>query len=393
MTDRYDYPLPSLAVNIDVIEIETNGTYTGSFDIKNTGGGTLCGRIHSRCAGLVFNPANFDGNNQTIAYTFTAPAKGFDTGQTIESQVYITSNGGEVTLPVKIKLTKMSISTEEGIVITGLQDFYQYANAYPAQARRLFVDSDFYMLLLAIGYEYMEVYEALHKDANRERAIDNFFILSGLKGKTTLSIAEKKLEFIQKTNDNEMLYGHIVVEKSDNGYVEAPITAQGESSWLNFYASKLIQSDFKDALSTAVHFSVDPMMIKGAFAREVVTIGTEPLEDNTVEITYRRAAPIVVRLNRSAYGYADKGTIAVTNNTGKDMRVEVSCPESYIRFSARSYLIGASGEIPFNVKLSALLNAQLFFRKQPYMKTVIEVKSTMPGQVYNRQLPIIVGEW
>ena len=393
MTDRYDYPLPSLAVNIDAIEIETNGTYEGSFDIKNTGGGTLCGKINSRCVGLVFTPAEFDGNSQTVTYTFAAPSAGFDTGQTIESQVFITSNGGEVTLPVTIKLTKMSISTEEGVAITCLQDFYHYANAYPTQARRLFVDSDFYMLLLAIGYEYMEVYEALHKDANRERAMDNFFILSGLKGKTTLLIAEKKLEFTQNPNDSEMLYGNIVVEKSDSGYVEAPITVQGESPWLNFYASKLIQSDFKDALSTAVHFSVDPVMIKRTYAREFVTIGTEPSEENTVEITYRRTAPIVVGLSRSAYGYADKGTIAVTNNTGKDMRVEVSCPDSYIRFSARSYLVGASGEIPFDVKLSALLNAQLFFRKQPYMTTVIEVKTTMPGQVYNRQLPVIVGEW
>ena len=393
MTSRFDYPLPRLDINTGAIDIETNDKYEGTFTIKNTGGGTLSGQILSRCAGLVFNPAEWIGNTQMIAYTFNAADAGLTTGQSIESHVYISSNGGEQMLPVVAKLTKMSIVTSEGFTITNLQEFYQYASSHPAQARRLFVVSEFYALLLAIGYEYMEVYESLHKDANRERALDNFFILSGLKGKTTFSVEDTSLKFVQNPNDNALLYGHITVQKSDNGYVEAPITLRDNSPWLNFYASKLVQSDFKETLGTMVNFSIDPMQVTGAYARELVTIGTQPSGENTVEIEYRRAAPIVLWLNRAAYGYEDKGVIQVTNNTGKDMKVEIHCPESYVRFSARSYLVGTYGEIPFNIKLSAFLSAQLFFRKLPYMKTEIEVRANVQGKAYRKLLPIIVGQW
>jgi len=393
MTSRFDFPLPRLDISTSFIDIETNDKHEGSLTIKNAGGGTLSGQVLSRCAGLVFSPAEWVGNTQTIAYTFKAADAGLTTGQSIESHVYISSNGGEQKLPVTAKLTKMSIVTAEGFAIANLQEFYEYANSYPAQARRLFVDSEFYMLLLAIGYEYMEVYESLHKDANRERALDNFFILSGLKGKTTFSVEDTGLKFVQNPNDNDLLYGHITVQKSDNGYVEAPITIKDNSPWLNFYASKLVQSDFKETLGTMVNFSIDPMQVTGAYARELVTIGAQPCEENTVEIEYRRATPVVSQLNRAAYGYEDKGVIQVTNNTGKDIKVEIHCPESYVRFSARSYLVGEYGEIPFDIKLSAFLSAQLFFRKLPYMKTVIEVRANVQGKAYKKLLPVVVGQW
>jgi len=393
MTDRFDFPLPRLDISTDCIDIETNDKHEGSFTIKNTGGGTLSGQILSRCAGLIFEPTEWVGNMQTVAFTFNAADAGLTTGQSMESHVYISSNGGEIKLPVAAKLTRMSIVTAEGYAITNLQEFYEYAQDYPAQARRLFVESEFYMLLLATGYAYMEVYESLHKDPNRERSMDNFFILSGLKGKTTFDLADTGLKFVQNLNDNDLLYGHITVQKSDNGYVEAPITLRDNAPWLNFYASKLVQSDFKETLGTMVNFSIDPMQVNGTYARELVTIGTQPTPENTVEIEYRRATPLVLRLDRAAYGYGDRGAIQVTNNTGKDMKIEVHCPDSYVRFSARSYLVGAYGQIPFNIKLSAFLSTQLFFRKLPYMKTNIEVRANVQGQAYRKLLPIIVGQW
>ena len=393
MTDRYDHPLPRLAIDIDAIDIETNDRHEGHFTIKNTGGGTLSGKILSRCPGLTFSPAEFTGNRQNIVYTFNAADAGLITGQSMDAHFYISTNGGERKLPVTAKLTKMAIDTAEGVTITNLQEFYDYAQDYPAQARRLFVDSNFYMLLLATGYEYMEVYESLHKDANRERAVDNFFILSGLKGKTTLSVMDSSLKFVQNPNDTAMLDGHITVEKSDSGYVEAPIVAKWGAPWLNFYASKLVQSDFKETLATRVNFSIDPLQIAGTYARELVTIGAAPSEENTVEIVYNRAAPVAMQLDRATYSYEDRGVIQVTNNTGKDMKVEVFCPESYVRFSARSYLVGAYGNIPFEVKLPTLLSAQRLFKKAPYMKTAIEVRIMIGGRPMRKVLPVLVGEW
>ena len=378
-------PLPILQVSTDSIEIETKDNYTGNFSLKNIGGGILSGQIFSRTAGLVFDPIAWEGNS-TITYTFNSQDAGLSPGQEITGHAFISYNGGEVKLPVTAKLTKMSISTVEGYTIANLHDFFNYAKLHPDQARRIFVDSEFYMLLLALEYEFVEVYESLHKDSNRERALDNFFILSGLKAKTAITVPEKKLDFIYKPYEKDHIHGHIVVEKSEPGYVEAAVTSS--APWINCFASRVISSDFKDGEKATIHFSIDPAQIDSAYAREQVTIG-----DNTVEITCRRLAPITFVLNRTNFRYEDEGIIRVLNNTGRDIRVEVFCPESYVRFSARSYLIGAIGEIPFNIKLSAFLSAQLFFRKLPYMKTAIEIKATSPGKVFAKNLPIIAGEW
>jgi len=387
--ERFDHPIPSLGVGIDAINIETKDRHEGNFTIKNLGGGVLSGKILSRCPGLVFTPTQWEGNRQTITYTFNATAAGLATGQGIEGHVFVSSNGGETKIPVTARLAKMSIATAEGNTIANLQDFYEYAQTHPANARRMFVDSEFYMLLLALGYEYMEVYESLHKDSNRERALDNFFILSGLKGKTTMFMRNKGLEFVQKPYDTSMLYGSITVQKSDMGYIEAAITTKNNSPWLNFYASRLIQSDFDEDLTAVVNFSIDPLKVYRSYARELVNIGP----DNTIEIEYRRTAPVILRLNRIALRYEDSGVIEVINNTGSDVRIEVFCPESFVRFSAKSYLVGEYGEIPFDVKPSAFLSAQLFFRKLPYMKTAIEIKAMAPGLMHNKQIPLIVGEW
>ena len=388
MTDRFDTPLPIQNISIDAFNIETKDKYNSSFVIRNTGGGILNGKILSRCPGLTFDPPQWENNRQTITYTFNAAKAGLATGESIEGHVFVSGNGGEARLPVSARLTKMSVTTAEGLTIANLQDFFEYAQTHPAQARRLFVDSEFYMLLLGIGYRYMEVYESLHKDSNRERAMDNFFILSGLKGKTTISVCDTCLEFDQKPDNSDIVQGSIKVQKSDTGYIEAPIVIQNNSQWLNCYASRLISGDFDQDLTAAVNFSIDPGKITTSYARDVVTIGTEQ-----TEIVYRRTAPVIVRANRTALRYEDKGAIEVINNTGADIKVEVFCPESYVRFTARSYIVGKYAEIPFQIKLSAFLSAQLFFRKTPYMETVLEVKAIADGQVYKKIIPLVVGEW
>jgi len=386
LSEKYELPLPALSADTTAVFIETTDTYTGRFHIKNTGGGVLRGEILSRLSGLTFEPQKFEGNT-TITYTFNAQTAGLDIGESVMSRFFITTNGGEAEIPVTAKLTKMSITTPDGNTIANISDFYDYSLSHPAQARRMFTDSEFYMLLLATGYKYMEVYESLHKDANRERAMDNFFVLSGLKGRTWLEIAgEERHEFSRTPDDNEKISGEIILTKSDGGYVEAPLSFS--APWLSFSSGKLAASDFDETNTAAITFTIDPAKIKGNIAREEIIIGTD-VARCSAEIIYRRLPPFVFRMNRSTYRYSDRGTIEVTNNTGEPARLEIFCPENYVRFAATTYKIPARGEIPFDIKLSAFTNAQMFFRKLPFMKANIEIKC---GD-FKKILPLTVGEW
>ena len=177
--NRFDHPMPILDIDTHHITIEAKDSFDGKIKIKNTGGGLLEGNILSRCPGLTFTPESFKSNRKTITFEFDPKEAGLGIGETLSGAAYISSNAGEIEIPISIKTTKMSISTTDGYTIANLDDFYEYSLKNPTQAKRIFTDSEFYMLLLAIGYEYMEVYESLHKDANRDRAMDNFSYCRG----------------------------------------------------------------------------------------------------------------------------------------------------------------------------------------------------------------------
>lgn len=396
MDDRFEYPLPVLSVNTDLLVIETKDRYEGWIKIKNTGGSTLSGRILSRSRSITFEPSTWESNEADIAYRFTPDASdGWKPGDVLDTCAIICSNGGEKKIHITVKLTKMAITTPENITVANVRDFYDYAAKYPAQARRLFTDSEFYMLLLATGFEYMEAYEQLHKDMNRDRAMDNFFILAGLKKKTSLSVPKRYLEFTRKPIDTAMIYGNFLVHKSDSGFFEAPLTTQNNAPWLALSADRLITSDFNDADAAVVNFSIDPLRIRGRYAREMVIIGAEAETDgeNAVELVFKRLAPLTVRLPREAYHFEDQGVVEVVNNTGGDLLLELFCEDSFVRFAARKYYVGERHEVPFDIKLSAFMAAQLMFRKLPFLRTSIEVKTVYRDTVLRKKLPITVGEW
>ena len=386
-------PLPKLKVSVESLTVETKDRHTGKFKIKNIGGGRLFGRIISRLPGLSFDVENFCGNSHEVNYTWDASQAGIKTGQNIEGVVHVSSNGGEKAIPINMRYTRMSISSTGGTIIANIVDFYEYSKKNSDGARRMFTDSEFYMLLLATGYPYLEVYEYLHKDANRERAMDNFFVLSGLKGETKVFAKQHKLEF--SSNGNEPLRGRLEVCKTDSGYASTEIVKAQDANWLNLSTGRLSTLDFDAHFVAKVNFTIDPSKVTSSFAREEIIIGSEPMPDksNVVEVIFRRPIPFSAALNRESFRFEDSGQLIVHNNTGKTITIEPFCQENYIRFGAKRYVVAEYEEIPFDVKLTAFLGAQVYFRKIAYLKASIEVKISLPGVTHKKILPIIVGGW
>ena len=389
----HESPLPVLGVSVDSLTVETKDKHTGQFTIKNTGSGQLRGRIITRLPGLSFDADSFCGNSQTVSFTWDATQSGIKTGQSLEGTIIVSSNGGEKKLPVSLKYTRMSIMSAGGTMIANIMDFYEYSLVNSDGARRMFTDSEFYMLLMATGYPYMEVYENLHKDANRERAMDNFFVLSGLKEETKVYAMQHKLDF--SSNNNELARGCFEVKKTDIGYASAEIRKARDSDWLSLSSGRLSTSDFDEQLVAVVNFTIDPSKVPSSFAREEVIIGHEPRPDksNVVEIVFRRPIPFSARLTRETFRFEDTGKLIVHNNTGNTITVEPFCQESYIRFHAKRFVVAEYEEIPFDIKLTAFLNAQVYFRKIAYLKAAIEVKFSLPGVTHKKILPVIVGGW
>jgi hypothetical protein len=152
-----------------------------------------------------------------------------------------------------------------------------------------------------------------------------------------------------------MVYGSFMVQKTDGGYFETPITVKNKVPWLNVSGDRIISSDFNEANAAMVKFSIDPLKVEGRYGRESVVIGHETGQDatNEVDIVFRRMTPLLLRLDREAYRFEDKGMVEVINNTGIDLLVELFCKESYVRFTARKFYVGERNGIPFDILSSA----------------------------------------
>jgi len=400
-TPQYEHPLPIL--ESDTNSLSATPGHGGSFTIINTGGGQLSGHILSRLDGLVFTPSRIEGNNQVISYSYTPPENSTPPQSTTsqhnnnnntqathtQSVAYITTNGGEITLPITVSHSPMTIQTDEGVPISSVSDFYAYANSYPGAARRLFTTSEFYMLLLSTGYEYLPIYESLHKDTNRERAMDNFFQLSGKKTKTTLSLETKRIDITQKPG--QISRATFYVQKSNSGYADAPITIRGDAPWLGLSTTRLATGDFDTNNRAKVDIKIDPLHLPGTFLREHIMVGRDPIVDNILELNIRHAAPFNLRLNRAGYRFDDRGTIEIENNTGYDMTVDLYSRDRFVRFYANSYVVGQNYSIQFEIRPGAFTSG--FFRKTPYVSTSVDVRAHCPGQVFQRRLHFTIGEW
>jgi len=385
----YEYPLPTLEVSTTSLSLDANNPQ-GSFTIKNSGSGQLTGYILSRQNGLTFTPSHFKGNSQIISYNLSSDAFS-SAGKIQETRAYICTNGGELTLPVYINPSPMNIPTEEGRQITHIKDFYYYAQAHPQEARRLFTSSEFYMLLLSTGYPYMEIYESLHKDPNRERAMDSFFILSGLKTKTNLSLETESINILLKPSEKPQAYFY--VSKSDSGYADAPISALDSAPWLNFSANRLASADFDKDNRARVGLTINPALVPGSFARTRILIGPEPKSGNILNLTVSRTAPLILRLNREGYRYEDRGSIEVENNTGSDMTIDLACRDRFVRFFIGTYTVGATHSIPFEIRPSAFTSTRKLFRKLPYISTYVDIRARCPGHEFRKRLYLTIGEW
>ena len=391
-----EYPAPILAVGVKELTLEAQlgqreGTLTSeSFSIKNSGGGLLEGRIISPTKSLTFRPAQWESNQQEIFCSFYPDAvENWKPGDVRIFSVLILSNGGNASLSITTRMAKTAIHTSEGAAIANLHDFYAYFKSFPEEACSLFADSKFYMLLMAIEFPYIKAYTLLTNKSNRIQSLDNFFVLADIKKRTTLLIPKLSIE--HRTLSNAMIHGHFIVQKSDDGYIEALIKSQ--ASWLCLAKKSLTIEDFTDN-ATTIRYSIDPLLITGRYAQEKILIETDrEAETANMDIIFKRPVPLKARLSREGYRYSDEGTVILENQTDKAMQVEVFCKESFVRFHHNQYKVVEKLEIPFIIKLSPLQFAQMMFRKVPSLFAEIQIKATYKGLNIKKNLTLTAGQW
>ncbi len=385
LRDLFEYPLPVLKTDVDKLAFNISGISEGFINIKNTGGGILKGEIFSNTECITFSEKNFSGNKIKIKYEINTAS--FFAGDRIISEIVIISTGGEKVIPVILNVMSKPFVTEDKTQLFGINQFYAYAKSNPIEARRILGSGDFMLWLNVNGFEHMDILEEIINDPNKERAIDNFFVLSGIKKKSDIKVEKTSFEY--KIKNKELIKAVVKIKKIGTGYINAKVYKSFDKPWLRLFCDKLTSRDFDGSLNGELYFEIDPTLVDRSIDVEEIVIESE--KKITVKIRTVKIPKIKVRLDKQFYNFDDSGRILIDNFSGTNLIFEIRSNDSFVKFEGEKYFVNERAAIPFKVKLAAFTKNRLDFRRKPFISGEIGIKTNVGKEVFSFNKKIIAG--
>lgn len=379
-------PLPKIQIDIEKIAINMKENTSGEIHIKNVGGGTLCGDVISNTDCIVIENDNFFGNDIVIKYDIVPSI--YSSGDFIKSELIIVSNGGQIYIPVFINISNFDYLKCGDDKVYTVKEFYQYYLKNYIEAIRVFYSYEFILWLKNIKYEQIEVVEEFLKDANKQRAIDNFFVFSKIKEKATISIKQTKFSYKYfHTDDENVIVGNVCIYLKGSGYFEDVISLDRNVDFITLDKTKITNKDFQDGVFN-LEFKIQKDKLTNFFEKVKILLN-KCQESVIIEISKKN--PIEIIFEKTYFSTVDKGVLKILNNTNKDVVVEIVPKDTYIFFKAKQYLVSKYLEIDFDIKLSGFLKAQMEFLKRTSMQSEILVKVMFKDSSYSMQKNIFIG--
>lgn len=388
LVKRFEYPLPAISSDTSSIQFDTSGLYDGQFTLTNTGGSVLEGTITSNLRGLTFSPAKFSGNNIPVIYSFSADR--CKKGDLIQTSILIVSNGGEIVLPVTIRITAPSLRSDDTkVCMSSLDDFAAYAMENFSAAARIFSSIDFRKWLKDLGYENMSIYEMFNTDSNIECGLDNFLILNDLKKKAVIDIISERVQVNSRPLESDPLTCVIPIELKGWGYVDERLKVTGNPTWIKLMQYTISQSDFRRHDQKAV-CGVSCLIYPKLISLRSATAEIQFLKmGKRAYIDVRKLPEIEASLSRQSFTFDDSGHIIVKNFTFLDLPLDILTDAPFIRFEARRYIINSNSitEIPFVIRFGSMRS----FKKRPSVTAVISLKTFVNDRLITKRLTLAAG--
>ena len=325
--------MTKMGCSITKIAEEVLDFYSGCFTVKNLGGGLLYGNIMTDNDIISFEKTEFEGNEFEIKYSINVNS--CDTKKLLRFNIYIISNGGEITIPVFIKVLKDVFYTKDGYKFNTIKDFFSYYKKKPKKATEIFYSAEFFNWLIKMGFEHMDMTKLILEDCNRDRAIENFFIFTKLKKQNFTEVIEKNINISIKPFQTKLLSGSIVILKKGYGYIHKELSLKYNSKWIKLKKNIITSDDFDDENRCYVNYEINPKLIDSNFSREFVIID----KNTDVKIDILKLPKIKVSLSNEIYEYDDYGSIIVENNCGEDLFFEFDSKNNFVEFEEKRCVI------------------------------------------------------
>lgn len=383
LLEQFETTLPVIKAGVDRLTIETAGDCHGEITFRNAGGGVLEGTVASNLTALSFSPRDFTGNRASVMYKLAV--SDYKAGDVINAVVVVTSNGGELLLPFSARIIAKTLEAPDCPNLRSLEDFGTLTRDNINAAVRLFVKKEFAQWLGSLGCGHMELYEHFKFDADKERAVDNFLRLHGLKERAVLTLTEPEGSVTLTAGGREAVPGVIKVKRSGWGYTEAFVSAD-KAPWLTIITTKLTRASFSNEVEANIDYIINPELLRGPRAMAEILLRQAAGKDISYRLLVLTKPVLDARLARVSFDYNDRGTVLLDNNTGNDLVVEIVPSHDYIRLEGKRYLIGAKAEIPFEVRLTAPKLAQFPDRGAGFLEAELLVKTIYNKAVFTRTL-------
>lgn len=236
------------------VSVEAGKTYSGTVILTNDKKIKMKGVVFSSNCHIKLKEEQFVGSEVILHYTVDDINR--ELTDTIEGNITIISDCGEITIPVKAAVVAASLKTE-GQNLKNLFQFTDLAKEDWAKAVAVFKAEEFEEVLLdSEPARYKEIYHNLLKGRSPSGALEEFLIAIHKKQPINLSVS--RLSFTYETIQ-EPLLDKIIITKDLWGYTEIRVTSDASFIELDH---KLLWTDNFIGNQYSLQFKINPEKLR-----------------------------------------------------------------------------------------------------------------------------------
>ena len=266
----FEYENPNIEISEKEIELEVE------FGSRYTGAIQLNSRNHIEIRAMVFSSnkwmqcleSTIIGTSGSIHYVFDTQA--LEIGEVCDGCFYVVSNGGEITVPYRVKVCAPFCTTSMGD-INDLDQFAALARDNWAEALKIFKTLEFERVFLN-NKKNRQIYATLIKGQDVSLAMEEFLCTVKRKQPVQIRVSQELIEF---ENLSHTVSERLLIEKSQWGHVKIQVSADGD--FIKVYKQTVTDEDFLGS-----YYQLEYQIIPGANSIHTGEIILETLNQRIV---------------------------------------------------------------------------------------------------------------
>ena len=286
-----EYELPVLETSVSEIskKVYSEKAFKSSFVVFSSNQECLKGFVYATNENIVIENKTFYGRENEI--NFSIATEYINDGDEVIGDIYVVSNGGEVVIPVRIKVEQVSYTTSIG----ELKNLFHFANLVQMnydEALSIFKSDDFAHIFLQDDFYLLSMYEGLKKSTSLNMAMEEFLVSANKKQPTRISISQNSKHYDMVTEDEG---DTVIISKENWGYTEIDIIVKDD--FIQVSKNKITSDDFagsnyefafqikKECLHAGKNYGVIEFVTKTQRERLEISV-TRPSNISSVKRSY-----------------------------------------------------------------------------------------------------------